>query len=75
MWRKKGLTGIVLEVDRADGKGFVYLTFDMQPDYLDNHPLPAPGQTAIWTYRGCYRLRDDLVGQRSDQVRVTVTGN
>jgi len=74
MWRKKGLTGIVLEVDRADGKGFVFLTFDVEPDYLDNHPLPASGQTAIWTYRGTYRLRDDLVGQRSNETQITVTG-
>jgi hypothetical protein len=74
IWKKKGLTGVDIEVDRGDGKGFVYLNFDEHPDYLDLSPLPAPGTSAIWTYRAIYRKGDDRVGQWSDEVKVTVTG-
>jgi hypothetical protein len=74
IWKKKGMTGIDLEVDRGDGKGFVYLTFDMEPDHLDMSPLPSAGQTAIWTYRGIYRKGDTRVGQWSNETKITVTG-
>ena len=62
-------------LDRGDGKGFVRLTFDQYPDYLDSAPLPASGMSAIWTYRGMYRLGDDRVGQWSNETKITVTGN
>lgn len=74
MWRKQGMTGIDIEVDRGDGKGFVYLALDTEPDYLDQSPLPPAGTSAIWTYRAIYRHGDDRVGQWSNHVQVTVTG-
>ena len=74
LWRKRGMTGIELEVDRGDGKGFVYLTFDMHPDHLDQSPLPPTGTSAIWTYRGIYRKGDTRVGQWSNETKITVAG-
>ena len=58
---------IELQVDRGDGKGFVFLTYNTTPGYTDTAPLPvAPVK---WTYRGIYR-----VGVWSKPVSVTVGG-
>lgn len=73
-WRKRGLGGIEIHVDRGDGKGFVYLTMDIQPDYIDRAPLPPPGTVAIWTYRAIYLKRDIKVGQWSNPTAITITG-
>jgi len=59
-----------IQVDRADGKGFVLLTYDTTPGYVDTQPFPA---TPIkWTYRAIYRVNDAQVGQWSLPVSVTV---
>ncbi len=50
-----------IQVDRADGKGFVTLAFDTTPDYTDTTPFPA---TAVkWTYKAIFRVGDARVGQ------------
>ncbi len=72
LWTKSRFSGILLEKD--SGNGFVMLDKDFMPDYLDNSPMPAAGQTAIWKYRAIYLLRDEKVGQWSDEVSITVTG-
>ena len=61
-----------IEVDRADGKGFVLLTFDTTPNYTDTTPFPAT--PTKWTYRAIYRVGDSRVGQWSKPVSVTVGG-
>ena len=61
-----------IEVDRADSKGFVLLTFDTTPNYTDTTPFPAA--PAKWTYRAIYRVGDQRVGQWSKPVSVTVGG-
>ena len=61
-----------LMVDR--GAGFVWLTTDTTPNYLDTQPFPAPGQTALWKYKAIYRQGDDRVGQWSDVVSIAVAG-
>jgi hypothetical protein len=66
------LDQIELQVDRADGKGYVPLTFDTTPGYTDTTPLPAT--PAKWTYRGIYRLGEVQVGQWSSPVSITVGG-
>ena len=73
-WKKGSFDSVELWVDRADGKGFVFLDIDTAPDYLDNSPLPAPGQTALWKYKGIYRLHDQRVGEWSDVVEIVVRG-
>jgi len=59
-----------IQVDRADGKGFVLLTIDTTPGYTDSQPFPAT--KAIWTYRAIYRVDDHQVGLWSNAVSVTV---
>lgn len=59
-----------IEVDRADGKGFVLLTYDTTPNYTDT--LAFPAVPAKWTYRAIYRVGDARVGQWSAPVSVMV---
>lgn len=61
-----------LQVDRADGKGFVMLAFDTTPNYTDTTPFPSA--PAKWTYQAIYRVGDHRVGQWSKPVSVTVGG-
>jgi hypothetical protein len=66
------LDSIELRVDRGDGQGEKLLTIDTTPGYNDTQALPAAPQK--WTYRGCYRVGDQLVGQWSASVSVNVGG-
>lgn len=70
-WTKQGLGGIEIHVDR--GAGFVFLTIDTVPDYVDTQ-TPVAGQTALWKYKAIYRLNDERVGLWSDVVSVAVGG-
>lgn len=71
---KKGLTeGVKIKVDRGTGT-FQFLAVDTQPNYLDTHPLPPFGQSAIWKYTAIYLLNDEEAGQWSDVVSITVAG-
>jgi hypothetical protein len=54
----------------GDGKGFVLLTYTISTDYADLSPLPAAGVSAVWKYKGIYRLNDQQVGQWSDVPRL-----
>ncbi|MBI4711722.1 MAG: hypothetical protein HY762_00185 [Planctomycetes bacterium] len=73
IWLKGPADSIDIYVDRKDGKGFVYLANDSQPDYLDTFPIPAGVTTAVWDYKAVYRIGDDPVGQFSEPIQVTVT--
>lgn len=59
-----------IQVDRADGKGWVFLTIDTTPGYTDTQPFPAA--PATWTYRAIYRVGDSQVGVWSNPVSITV---
>ena len=59
-----------IQVDRGDGKGFVFLTYDTTPNYTDTAPLPAT--LAKWKYRAIYRVGDAQVGVWSNTVEITV---
>jgi hypothetical protein len=61
---------IELQVDRGDGKGFVFLATDTTPGYVDTFAHPAT--PAKWTYRAIYRAGDAQVGQWSAPVSVAV---
>lgn len=63
-----------LQVDRGDGKGFGLLTIDTTPNYTDTQSFPAPGQSALWKYKGIYHQGDQRVGQWSDVASVAVAG-
>ena len=59
-----------IQVDRADGKGYVLLTIDTTPGYTDTQPFPAA--SVKWTYKAIYRLDDSQVGLWSQPASVTV---
>jgi hypothetical protein len=61
-----------IQVDRGDGKGFVFLTFDTTPGYVDSAPFPTT--PVKWTYKAIYRVDDNQVGQWSLPVSVIVGG-
>ena len=73
-WPKQGMDGLEMQVDRSDTKGLGFLAQDSNPDYTDTAPLPPPGQTALWKYRGIYILNGERVGLWSDIVSIPVTG-
>jgi hypothetical protein len=66
------LVRLELQVDRGDGHGFVMLTIDLTPNFID--PAPLPATPAKWTYRAIYRIGDSRVGQWSDPVSINVGG-
>jgi hypothetical protein len=74
VWKKAGHSAVEIQVDRHDGKGWALLAIDTQPNYLDTYALPAPGQSAKWSYRALYRDADEPVGQWSDVVSMAVAG-
>ena len=59
-------------VGRGDGKGFVLLTVDTTPNYVDTQPFPAA--KTVWSYKAIYRADDAQVGQWSQPVSVAVGG-
>lgn len=72
LWRKGKFGGVLIEKD--SGQGFITLDKDFHPDFIDNSPLPAPNQTALWKYRAIYLLNDEKVGKWSDVVSISVNG-
>ena len=73
MWQKGLMDGIEIFADRGDGR-FIFLAFDTKPHFTDEHPLPAPNQSAIWNYKAIYRKKDIHVGNWSDVISVVVRG-
>jgi hypothetical protein len=59
-----------IQVDRADGKGYVLLTIDTTPGYTDTQPFPTA--KTVWTYRAIYQVNDARVGVWSQSVSVAV---
>lgn len=71
-WKKGNYQGLVIEKDT--GSGFAFFDKDFRPNYVDNSPLPLPGESAIWKYRAAYLYNDTMVGQWSDVVIISVNG-
>jgi hypothetical protein len=71
-WQGYGafLDQIELQVDRADGKGWVLLAIDTTPGYTDT--MPFPGTPTKWSYQAIYRVGDNRVGQWSSAVTIGV---
>ena len=63
---------VEIEVNRGDGFGM--LNVSTGSPVVDNHPLPAAGQSDVWTYRGIMRENGTRVGQWSLNVPVPVVG-
>lgn len=71
-WKKGKFDGIVIEKD--SGTGFVMLDKDLHPNFVDNSPLPAQGESVIWKYRAMYLFSDNQVGFWSNVVTTSVSG-
>ncbi len=67
--KSKFLDLLEIQVDRGDGAGFILLSYDSTPNYLDTHPITVP---AKWTYRAIFRVGDARVGQWSGPVSINV---
>jgi hypothetical protein len=61
-----------IQVDRGDGKGWVFLTYDTTPNYTDTFPLPST--PTKWKYRAIYQVGDSQVGKGSNEMSITVGG-
>ena len=66
------LSGCEIQVDRGDGHGYVLLTIDTTPNYVDTQPFPTA--KTVWSYKAIYRADDTQVGQWSQPVSVAVGG-
>ena len=78
-WTRGKFQGIEIWKDSGPSTGsgqagFAKLDRDMRPDYIDKTNLPAAGQTAVWKYKMIYLVNDEVVGNWSDVVSVTVHG-
>jgi hypothetical protein len=71
VWSKGDFDGIDIYVDRGSG-AWVFLATDNYPNYTDNSPLPATGTAAVWKYRAIYKYDDEVAGDWSDVVSITV---
>jgi hypothetical protein len=71
-WTKGKYDGV--EIWKDNGTGYVKLERDMRPDYIDKSDLPAEGIAAAWKYKMIYLQNDEVVGNWSDEVAVTVYG-
>ena len=69
----RGTDALRIEADYGTGS-FVHAIDDTRPNHLDAHPLPAPGQAAVWKYRAVYVKDGEPVGSYSDVVTVAVHG-
>lgn len=63
---------IEIHVDRGDSKGFVFLTTDTTPGYIDT--FAQPSVLTKWKYRAIFHLDDQQVGLWSDEKSITVGG-
>jgi hypothetical protein len=61
-----------IQVDRSDGKGWSFLTYDTTPNYTDTAPFPAA--PTKWKYRAIYRVGDAQVGIWSATQEIMVGG-
>jgi hypothetical protein len=71
-WTRGVADALELQVDRGDGKGFVFLAIDTVPDYVDTEMAPAA--PAVWKYKAIYRKADERIGQWSAVVSVGLGG-
>lgn len=74
VWKKQGFTSIEIWADRIGSGKFERVDVDFQPNYIDKHPLPAPGTSEIWAYKAIYRKGDEHVGQWSSIKTISVSG-
>jgi len=73
-WKKGKFQGVEIWKDSGDAQGFKKLDRDMRPDYIDKSNLPPVGTSKVWKYKMIYLLDDEVAGNWSDELTVTVYG-
>ena len=74
IWKKGPFVdSIDLYVDRQLDDNYEYLVNDSEPDYIDTYTIPAEVTSAVYRYKGIFRIGDEQVGQYSDPLTITVT--
>ena len=72
-WKKGDADGV--EIHKSVELGaFHFLEMDLRPHFADKSPLPPAGKSEVWKYKAIYRLRDERIGQWSDEVSISVLG-
>jgi hypothetical protein len=74
IWVKGLYDGVEIWKDSGDGQGWKKLDKDFRPDFIDKSDLPAAGKSVVWKYKMIYIYKDDIAGQWSDEMSVTVVG-
>lgn len=75
VWKKNNHTGIQVYANYTNNEQWQWIGTSITPNFVDQHPLPLAGQSAIWRYRIIYVDKNmNQVGEFSDAVSVTVTG-
>lgn len=72
VWKKGSADSIDIYVDRGDGKSFIYLANDSNPNYTDSTILSDGMNMNEWKYKAIYRIKDEQVGQYSDVISAVV---
>jgi hypothetical protein len=73
-WKKIKFQGVEIWKDAGDGAGWKKHDRDMRPDYIDKSNLPPVGISKVWKYKMIYLVDDEVVGNWSDELSVTVYG-
>ncbi len=73
-WGKQQMPQLEICVDRGEGKGWETVVTSNQAHFLDQHPLPAAGSSAVWRYKAIYKLKDVQTGQWCEPVSISVMG-
>jgi hypothetical protein len=75
IWKKGPADAINIYVDRRGENGFVFLTTDTEPDYIDTFTLPPGDNFALWDYKAIYIKNDHEVGLFSDPISIAISKN
>jgi hypothetical protein len=67
-WGRGEAEGVLLEVNRNDGKGWQFLNIVSRAAYTDR--AGQPPTPTVWKYRASYRHQDQNVGKVSAEVEV-----
>jgi hypothetical protein len=74
-WRKYNYAGIQVYARYEDTEQWQWIGTGISPNFVDEHPLPPAGKSAIWHYRIIYVDKNmRQMGDFSDIVSITVTG-
>ena len=74
IWKKGKFQGVEIWKSTDNGASWQKLDKDFSPDYIDKSELPPVGESKVWNYKMIYLYKDEVVGNWSNEVSVTVQG-